>query len=71
VANTNDKPGTRLAQAIRETQRTVTVGLCPEYFPRKAPWIRLRGLWLEEAGFTPAQTVRVRVMAGCIILTID
>lgn len=33
------------------------------------PWIRLRGLWLEKAGFTPRTKIRVRVMTDCLVIT--
>jgi toxic protein SymE len=40
----------------------------PEPRPR-IPWIRLRGLWLAQAGFTPQSRIRVRVMNGCLVIT--
>ena len=33
------------------------------------PWIRLRGLWLAKAGFTPETKVRIRVMTDCLVIT--
>ena len=44
------------------------------YFPqpksrRPVPWIRLSGLWLEQAGFTPRSAIRVRVMPDCLVIT--
>ena len=36
-----------------------------------APWIRLSGRWLEQAGFLPRSRVRVRVMRGCLVITTD
>lgn len=44
------------------------MSLYPEKEPH-IPWIRLRGRWLQEAGFTPSSRVRVRVMKNCLVLT--
>jgi hypothetical protein len=49
-------------------ERFLTVCLYPETNPH-VPWIRLRGLWLRQAGFTPKSRVRVRVMPGCLVIT--
>lgn len=49
-------------------ERFLTVSVYPEAMPR-TPWIRLHGLWLQEAGFTPKSRVRVRVMPGCLVIT--
>jgi hypothetical protein len=49
-------------------ERFLTVCLYPEANPH-VPWIRLRGLWLQQAGFTPKSRVRVRVMPGCLVIT--
>lgn len=35
------------------------------------PWVRLRGKWLQEAGFEVDAQVRVRIMAGCLVLTTE
>lgn len=51
-------------------ERFLTVALYPEAVPR-LPWIRLRGLWLLQAGFVPHARVRVRIMQGCLIITMD
>jgi len=34
------------------------------------PWINIRGQWLEQAGFTIQTPVTVRVMDGCLVLTV-
>jgi hypothetical protein len=49
-------------------ERFLTVQLYPEAKP-KIPWIHLRGLWLQQAGFTPQSRIRVRVMNGCLVIT--
>ncbi len=50
--------------------RLLTVSLYPEPRPR-LPWIRLCGLWLQQAGFEPQSRVRVRVMQGCLVITAE
>ncbi|MDY7576730.1 SymE family type I addiction module toxin [Herbaspirillum sp. RTI4] len=35
------------------------------------PWIRIQGKWLEQAGFAIRTPVRIRVMVGCLVLTVD
>lgn len=51
-------------------ERFLTVTLYPEPGARK-PWIRLCGLWLLQAGFTPQTRIRVRVMRGCLVITTE
>ena len=51
-------------------ERFLTVMLYPEARP-KIPWIRLRGLWLQQAGFAPQARIRVRVMTGCLVITTE
>lgn len=51
-------------------ERFLTVTLYPQA-NAKTPWIRLRGLWLLQAGFSPRMRVRVRVMKGCLVITSD
>jgi toxic protein SymE len=40
----------------------------PEDYP-PAPWIRLSGRWLEEAGFEISGKVRVEVQKGKLVIT--
>ena len=42
----------------------------PYPMPRPVPWVQLKGYWLEAAGFTIDAPIRVRVMEGCLVLTI-
>ena len=73
MAGTNDKPGRRARKAANASikqERFLTVQLYPQPKPR-LPWIRLRGLWLEQAGFTPQARIRVRVMRGCLVITTE
>jgi hypothetical protein len=51
-------------------ERFLTVSFYPEAQP-KVPWIRLRGLWLRQAGFAPQARIRVRVMTGCLVITTE
>lgn len=53
---------------IEKQERFLTVSFYPEPRPR-IPWIRLRGLWLRQAGFIPKSRVRVQVMPGCLVIT--
>ncbi|WP_081050350.1 SymE family type I addiction module toxin [Cupriavidus necator] len=58
--------------------RTLTTGLT--HFPvtpsgnngftglRAVPWLRLKGVWLERAGFTVGRTARIEVRQGQIII---
>ena len=72
MADTNDKPGRRPRKAdiSMKKERFLTVQLYPERRPR-LPWIRLRGLGLKQAGFTPQARIRVRVMQGCLVITTE
>jgi hypothetical protein len=73
MAETNHKPGRRPRKATvvsMKQERFLTVSLYPQRRLR-LPWIRLRGLWLQQAGFTPQARVRVRVMQGCLVITAE
>lgn len=39
--------------------------------PRPVPWIRLKGQWLAEAGFTIDARLKIRVMRGCLVVTVE
>ena len=40
--------------------------------PRPVPYLRLRGYWLQQAGFEVDQDVRVEIEDGCLrIVPID
>ena len=51
-----------------KAERFVTVSLYPEANPT-TPFIRLRGLWLRQAGFNVQTRVRIQVKQGRLILT--
>lgn len=38
---------------------------------RIIPGIKLRGLWLQQAGFEVNDRVRIRVMQGCLVITAE
>ncbi|MCU7861625.1 MAG: type I toxin-antitoxin system SymE family toxin [Candidatus Thiodiazotropha sp. (ex Lucinoma kastoroae)] len=35
------------------------------------PWITMKGQWLEQAGFAIHAPIKVRVMEGCLALTVE
>lgn len=57
-------------KAIDKQVRFLTVAYFPQPKPKHPiPFIRLSGLWLEQAGFIPRSRIRVRVMADCLLIT--
>ncbi len=34
------------------------------------PWINIKGLWLRQAGFEIDAPIKIRVMDGCLVLTV-
>ena len=42
----------------------------PYPVPRPVPWVQLKGYWLEAAGFIIDTPIKVRVMEGCLVLTV-
>lgn len=61
------------------TERFATVAA--DYYPplceqrhagdRIIPGLRLRGLWLQQAGFEVNEKIRIRVMQGCLVITAE
>jgi toxic protein SymE len=39
--------------------------------PTFFPWLRIAGMWLEQAGFEPGQRVRIQVEHGRLVITPD
>lgn len=37
---------------------------------RAVPWVQLKGYWLEAVGFNIDTRIQVRVMKGCLVLTV-
>jgi len=60
-------------------ERRITVGT--SHYPalhgrdyagdRDVPYIRLRGHWLQRAGFPPNGRIRVSVHDGCLVMTCE
>ena len=38
---------------------------------RPVPWVQLKGYWLEAVGFSIDTPIQVRVMKGCLVLTVE
>lgn len=38
---------------------------------RAVPWIQLRGIWLEQAGFSVGQSLRVEVQQKRVVLLVE
>ncbi len=71
MATTKHRPST--------AERRITVGTA--HYPalhgaehrgdRDVPYIRLRGHWLQRAGFPPNGRIRVSVRDGCLVMTCE
>ncbi len=70
MAKRNDTRDKSTTKSKEKEERFLTVGLCPESNP-KTPWIRIQGLWLLKAGFTPKSRVRVSVTMGSLHITTE
>lgn len=46
-------------------------GKTPHSGDRLIPGIKLRGYWLQWAGFELNERVRIRVMQGCLVITAE
>ena len=73
-AAANDAQFTPAEPAIQQLapqhpDRHLKVMLVREYRPSKTS-LRIAGQWLKKAGFLPDMKVRVRVMQGCLVITI-
>lgn len=61
------------------TERFATIAA--DYYPplgepthsgdRLIPGIKLRGYWLQQAGFEVNERIRIRVMQGCLVITAE
>ncbi|WP_349607158.1 SymE family type I addiction module toxin [Cupriavidus sp. DF5525] len=38
---------------------------------RAIPWIRLRGVWLEKAGFSVGQLLKVKVQDKKVVISVE
>jgi hypothetical protein len=43
----------------------------PYWVTPPVPWIRMRGKWLEKAGFTIDTPIKITVSDGCLVLTAE
>jgi type I toxin-antitoxin system toxin SymE len=84
VAGINDKSKKQSASIRMRQERRITVSSIVYDQKNKlresdiratrpvlVPWIRIQGKWLEQAGFGIHTPVRIRVMRGCLVLTVD
>ena len=80
MAGKNDKPRKALTSNPMQFERRLTVSSLPidqknktgPYSTQaKVPWIRMQGKWLEEAGFSINTPIKVRVIKGCLVLTVE
>ncbi len=75
------KSGTRLASSKVCQQRHIKVNQAhyeyrtkdqsPHSGSRSVPWIQMKGHWLRQAGFEIDTPIKVRVMDGCLVLTVE
>lgn len=83
MADSNDKPESHSTGSKKSSicqQRWIKVHSIQYTQPLKnkdqpskemcVPWIRIQGLWLQRAGFVINSPVKVRVMEGCVVLTV-
>ncbi|MCU7929126.1 MAG: type I toxin-antitoxin system SymE family toxin [Candidatus Thiodiazotropha sp. (ex Dulcina madagascariensis)] len=79
MATENDKSGARLTQNKTRQERHIKVNQIHYTYQlkddhlgvgRPVPWIQLKGHWLKQAGFEIDAPVKVRVMPGCLVLTL-
>lgn len=76
MAKQHHTPATRLAKRerrIKVNQQHYTHPLKgnPTNTGRAVPWIQMKGLWLKEVGFEIDTPVKIRVMEGCLVLTVE
>ncbi len=80
MAEKNDKPSKVFTSNPIRSERHLTVSSLPverknKTWPysiqTKVPWIRMQGKWLEEAGFGIDTPIKVRVIKGCLVLTVE
>jgi toxic protein SymE len=80
MAKANSKSGARLTQNTTCQERKIKVNQIhylyklkddPTGAGRPVPWIQLKGYWLQQAGFEINTPLKVRVMPGCLVLTVE
>ena len=69
MSKRNASRDTPQPKPIGKQVRLLSVSYIPQPKPRHPiPWIRLSGMWLEQAGFTPKSPIRVHVMPDCLVI---
>ncbi|MDC8012427.1 type I toxin-antitoxin system SymE family toxin [Tahibacter soli] len=63
----NDKPAESSTKQIRVGTAYYSA-VDYAHLPREVPNIRLRGIWLINAGFLPGDIVTIRVTAGRLVI---
>jgi toxic protein SymE len=80
MTKANSKSGARLTQNATCQERKIKVNQIhylhklkddPAGAGRPVPWIQLKGYWLQQAGFEINTPLKVRVMPGCLVLTVE
>jgi hypothetical protein len=81
MAKRHGKPGNRLRKNKICEQRYIKVNAIHYEYrtklqsshaaSRAVPWIQMKGHWLDQAGFSIDMPVTVRVMEGCLVLTVE
>lgn len=80
MTNANDKAGIRLRHSKISQERYIKVsGVFYDYLPqaqlpntacRAVPRLQIKGHWLKQAGFEIDTPVKIRVMEGCLVVTV-
>ncbi|AHK18499.1 hypothetical protein BF17_03440 [Yersinia similis] len=70
MANTHSKPRTTIYK-ISQPERYSQVGYRINKSTPNTPAINLSGKWLREAGFNTGQSLKLRIMPGCIVITVQ
>jgi len=80
MAKTKCKSGAGLTQSKTDQERHIKVNQAHYLYRlkddlagagRPVPWIQLKGHWLQRAGFAINTPLKVRVMAGCLVITAE
>ncbi|SFN22832.1 toxic protein SymE [Izhakiella capsodis] len=56
---------------VAVTEAPQAVSHCEIYDVVEFGEVRLRGGWMAEAGFTDGMPVKIRVMPGCVVVTLQ
>ncbi|TCL05027.1 SymE family type I addiction module toxin [Sodalis ligni] len=62
MANQYDTSEPVISQALRQS----VVGYAPDAY--RYPQVKLKGKWLQQAGFLTGMSLVVRVMEGCLVI---